>query len=135
MTENTRIPRPRRVPARSLDPQERTWIREILDANVLWSAADADLDATRVVAECDCGCRECRTVYLNGPPIPGHRGTKGYIGRIAIRADNDFGIDVSLDQLDGKLYELYVMSVDLSDDGTRPFPHHLGEIGHVVIPM
>lgn len=98
MTESQKHPTRRQIPARDLSPQEYAWIQEILNANELWS--DARFSATRVVAVCDCG--ECRTAYLDGPQTPSLQGTRGYIGRIEIRTDNDFGITVTLDQLDGK---------------------------------
>lgn len=124
-------PKRRPIPARDLSAQERSWIQEILNTNKLW--ADMDLGATKVVAECDCG--ECRTAYLDSPQNPSLGGTRGYIGRIEIRTNNEFGITITLDQLDGKLSELYVNAVDLSDDGSRPFPEHWGEHAHIVVPM
>jgi hypothetical protein len=131
MTQSQYHPKRRQIPARDLNAQERAWIQDILNTNTLWS--DVDLSATKVVAECDCG--ECRTVYLDSPENPSVRGTRGYIGRIEIRTNNDFGITVTLDQLDGKLSELYVNAVDLSDDGSRPFPEQWGELVHIVEPM
>ncbi len=131
MTQSQNHPKRRPIPARDLSVQERSWVQEILNTNRLWS--DVDLSATRVVAECDCG--ECRTAYLDSPQNPSVRGTRGYIGRIEIRTNNEFGITVTLDQLDGKLSELYVNAVDLSDDGSRPFPEQWGELAHIVEPM
>jgi hypothetical protein len=124
-------PKRRQIPARALNAQERAWIQEIVDTNKFWS--DIDLGTTKVVAECDCG--ECKTSYLEGPQNPSLRGTRGYIGRIEIRTNNDYGITVTLDQLDGKLSELYVNAVDLSDEGLRSFPERWGEIAHIVEPM
>jgi|SRR5579864_5405367 len=129
MTENQ--PKRKQIPARDLNQQERSWIQEILDTNKIW--ADVDLGAAKVIAECDCG--ECRTAYLESPANPSLKGTKGYIGRIEIRTSNEFGITVTLDQLDGRLSELYVNAVDLSDEGTRPFPDRWEEIAHIVEPM
>jgi len=88
-----------------------------------------------VVAQCGCG--ECRTVYLDSdrPQNASLRGTRGYIGRIEIRTTSDFGITITLDQFDGKLDELYVNYVDLSDDGHRPFPHDWDESTHLVQAM
>lgn len=131
MTQLKNHPKRRQIPARDLNAQERSWIQEILNTNRLWS--DLDLSATKVVAECDCG--ECRTAYLNGPQNSTVKGTRGYIGRIEIRTNNDFGITVTLDQSDGKLSELYVNAVDLSDDGSRPFPKQWDELAHIVVPM
>ena len=131
MTEPQNHPKRRQIPARDLNTQECAWIQEIANSNKLWS--DVDLGSTRVIAECDCG--ECRTAYLDSPQNPARRGTRGYIGRIEIRTNNEFGITVTLDQLDGKLSELYVNAVDLSDEGSRPFPEQWGEIVHVVEPM
>lgn len=124
-------PNRRPIPSRELSRQERTWIQEILNSSALWS--DLDPSATKVVAECDCG--ECRTAYLDSPQNLAAKGTCGYIGRIEIRTDDEFGITITLDQLDGKLSELYVSAVDLSDDGSRPFPDHWGELAHIVEPM
>ena len=124
-------PRRKLVPARDLNGQERAWIQEILDSNKLW--ADVDLGTTKVTAECDCG--ECRTVYLDSPQNLALTESRGYIGRIEIRTDNEFGITVTLDQLHGKLSELYVNAVDLSDEGSRSFPGQWGEIAHIVEPM
>jgi hypothetical protein len=131
MAQSQNHPKRRQIPARNLTTQERAWIQEILNSNELWS--DVDLGATKVVAECDCG--ECRTAYLDSPQNQSLRGTRGYIGRIAIRTDNEFGITVTLDQLDGKLSELYVNAVDLSDEGSRPFPERWGELAHIVERM
>jgi hypothetical protein len=131
MTQLRDHPKRRQIPARDLNAKERSWIQEILNANRLWS--DVDLSAAKVVAECDCG--ECRTAYLNSPQNQAVAGTRGYIGRVEIRTDNDFGITVTLDQLDGRLSELYVSAVDLSDDGSRPFPDSWGELAHIVEPM
>lgn len=119
------------IPARELTVQERAWIQEILGTSPLWS--DFDLGFTKVVAKCDCG--QCRTAYLEGPQNASLNGTRGYIGRIEIRTDNDFGISVTLDQFDGKLSQLYVNALDLSDDGSRPFPERWGEVAHIVEPM
>jgi hypothetical protein len=63
------------------------------------------------------------------------QGLRGYIGRIEIRTNNDFGITVTLDQADGKLGELYVNAVDLSDESQRPFPEKWEEIAHIVEAM
>jgi hypothetical protein len=131
MTQSQGHPKRRPVPARDPSGQERAWIQEILNSNPLWS--DVDLSPTKVVAECDCG--ECRTVYLEGPQSQAGEGTQGYLGRIEIRTDNEFGITVTLDQLDGRPSELYVSAVDLSDDGSRPFPDRWGELAHIVEPM
>jgi hypothetical protein len=121
------------IPERDLNAQERTWIREILNAHQLWS--DVDFSATRVVGKCDCG--ECKTVYLDSaaPQNPSLHGTRGYIGSIEIRTTNGFGITVTLDQLDGKLSELFVNHVDLHDPGNRPFPEEWQELEHLVVPM
>src|SRR5271156_5305587 len=118
MTQSQIHPKRRPIPARSLSAQERGWMQEILDSNRLWS--DVDLSTTKVIAECDCG--ECRTAFLDSPQNQSLRGTRGYIGRIEIRTNNEFGITVTLDHLDGKLSELYVNAVDLSDEGSRRFP-------------
>jgi hypothetical protein len=40
-----------------------------------------------------------------------------------------------LDQLDGRLGELYVSAVDLSDNRSRPFPDSWKELAHIVEPM
>jgi hypothetical protein len=124
-------PKSRRIPARDLNAQERAWIQEIVNTKKLWS--DVDLGTTKVVAECDCG--ECQTVFLDSPQNPLFRGTRGYIGRIEITTNNKFGITVALDQLDGKLYGLYVNALDLTHEGSRPFPDRWVEIGHIVVPM
>ena len=124
-------PKRRKIAERDLSPQERGWIQEILNAKSVWS--DIDLESTKVIAECDCG--ECRSVYLDGPRNPALTGTVGYIGRIEIRTVNEFGITVTLDQLNGKLSELYVSAMDLSDDGTRSFPDKWDEIVRIVEPM
>jgi hypothetical protein len=131
MSQLQNHPKRRSVPARDLSGRERVWIQEILNSDPRWS--DVDLSETKVIAECDCG--ECRTAYLDGPQNQAVIGTRGYIGRIEIRTDNDFGITVTLDQLDGRLSELYVNALDLSDDGSRPFPDHWGELAHIVEPM
>lgn len=131
MTQSQDHPKRRPIPAREPSGQERAWIQEILNSNPLWS--DVDLSATKVIAECDCG--ECRTAYLDSPQNPAVKGTRGYIGRIEIRTDNEFGITVTLDQLDGRLRELYVNAVDLGDDGSRSFPDQWGELAHIVEPM
>lgn len=131
MTQLPNHPKRRAISPRDLDTRERTWIQEITGASRLWSSIE--LDNTKVVAECDCG--ECKTAYLDGPQNTSLRGTRGYIGRIEIRTNNDFGITITLDQLDGKLSELYVNAVDLSDEGLRAFPEQWGEIAHIVEPM
>jgi len=43
------------------------------------------------------------------PSKPNQRGTRGYIGRLDIRTDDNFGITITLDQYDGSLYELYIL--------------------------
>jgi hypothetical protein len=131
MTTSGNHPKRRQIPARDLNAQERSWIQEILEISKFW--ADVDLGTAKVVAECDCG--ECRTVYLDSPQNSALAGTSGYVGRIEIRATNEFGITVTLDQLDGRLSELYVNAADLHGDGTRPFPDRWGEIAHIVEPM
>ena len=131
MTQSQNHPKRRHIPQRGLNAHESVWIREILASNKLWS--DIDLGATKVAAECDCG--ECRTVYLDSAQNHSCRGTRGYIGRIEIRTNDEFGITVTLDQLDGKLSELYVNAVDLSDKGSRSFPERWEEIAHIVEPM
>jgi hypothetical protein len=123
MSQLQNHPKRRQIPARDLNARERSWIQEILNVNRLWS--DVDLSAAKVVTECNCG--ECQTAYLSSPQNQAVAGTRGYIGRIEIRTDNDFGITVTLDQLDGRLSELYVNAVDLSDDDSRPFPDSWGE--------
>jgi hypothetical protein len=94
MTQSQNHPKRRPIPVRDLSGQERAWLQEILNSNPLWS--DVDLSTTKVIAECDCG--ECRTAYLDSPQNPAVNGTRGYIGRIEIRTDNEFGITVTLDQ-------------------------------------
>lgn len=131
MTPPLDHPRRRQIPERELTSQERGWIQQILNSKSVWS--DIDLGSTRVIAECDCGA--CRSVYLDGPRNSALLGTVGYIGRIEIRTNNEFGITITLDQLNGKLSELYVSAVDLSDDGTRSFPDRWGEIVRIVEPM
>jgi hypothetical protein len=131
MTQSQIHPKRRAILARDLDTQERAWIQEILDSNRFWS--DFDFSSTKAVAECDCG--QCKTAYLDSPQNPSLKGARGYIGRIEIRTNNDFGITVTLDQLDGKLSELYINAVDLSDEGSRPFPERWGEFAHTVMPM
>jgi hypothetical protein len=121
------------VPKRPLNKRERAWVGEILQQHPLW--LDVDVSETWIVAECGCG--ECRTVYLDSdiPQNPLLKETRGYIGRIEIRTINDFGITVTLDQRDGKLSELYINYVDLSDDGRRPFPQDWEESAHLVQAM
>jgi hypothetical protein len=121
------------IAERDLTVPERTWISQILRANQLWSGAS--LNATRVVGKCACG--ECRTVYLESPvpQNPQLQGTRGYVGRIDIRTTNGFGITVTLDQIDGKLFELYINHVDPSEDGNRTFPENWEEAASVVEPM
>jgi hypothetical protein len=131
MTESQTHPKRRPIPARALTPRERSWIQEIVETNKLW--ADFDLGATKVVAECDCG--ECRTAYLESPQNLSLNGTRGYIGRIEIRTRNEFGITVTLDELDGRLSELHVNAVDLTEEGTRPFAEEWEETAHIVEPM
>jgi hypothetical protein len=128
-----RLPQRRPIDPRSLSSQERSWIREILESNPHW--ADVDLNAARVIAQCDCG--ECRTVFLDSPTPqnPGLVGTKGWVGRIEIRTTDDFGITVALDQCDGNLSGLYVDALDLSEVGDRVFPDEWRETTHIVIGM
>jgi hypothetical protein len=126
-------PKPRAVPERPLSRRERDWITEILQSNPAW--ADVDFAATRVVGECPCG--ECQAVYLDSdsPQNPPLLGTKGYIGRIEIRTADEFGIMITLDQRDGKLYELYVDFSDLSPEGNRGVPGQWSEVTHTVTSM
>ncbi len=87
------------------------------------------------VGECDCG--ECQTAYLDSaaPQNPKLRGSRGYIGRIEIRAAEDFGITVTLDQIDGKLYELYALALDLRPPFNRQLPERWTEKGRTITPM
>jgi hypothetical protein len=126
-------PKPRAVPERPLSRRERDWIAEILQSNSAW--ADVDFAATRVVGKCACG--QCHTVYLDSdrPQNPRLSGTKGYIGRIEIRTADEFGITITLDQGDGKLYELYVDFLDLSPEGNRGAPSQWTELAHIVTTM
>jgi len=121
------------VPKRRLNERERAWVAEILQHHPLWS--DVNVSDTEIVAECGCG--ECKTVYLDSimSQNPLCKGTRGYIGRVDIRTTNGFGITVTLDQCDGKLSELYVNYVDLSDGGCRPFPLDWEESAHLVQAM
>jgi hypothetical protein len=120
------IPRP-------LNAFELPWVQEILEGHPDW--ANADLGNTRVVAECDCG--NCSAVYLEAefPQIPHLHGTRGYIGRIEVRTNNDFGITVTLDQRDGRLDQLYVDFLDISEKGDRPRPLKWQEIAHAYTRM
>lgn len=113
--------------------QERSWVREILEHNPKW--ADVDIESIWVIAECDCG--KCKTVFFDSdaPQNPPLARTKGWVGRIEIRTDDDFGITVALDQLNGKLVGLYVDAVDLREPGNRPFPECWGERGRTVISI
>jgi hypothetical protein len=121
------------VSKRPLSVRERAWVDEILQLHPLWS--DVDVSETRIVAQCGCG--ECKTVYLDSdkPQNPTLKGTRGYIGRIDIRTTSDFGITITLDQCDGSLSELYVNCVDLAADGRRPFPQDWEESAHIVESM
>lgn len=121
------------VEQRPLLPQERQWIQEILDHNPRW--ADVDLSNTSVVARCGCGT--CKTVYLDSPlpQNPSMSGTKGYVGRIEISTTSSFLITITLDQLDGKLSELYVDPLDLHEAGDRILPDTWQERSHVVTSM
>src|ERR1022692_34207 len=97
MNSYLHLPQRKPIEPRSLSPQERSWIHEILEHNPRW--ADVDLNAARVIAQCDCG--KCRTVFLDSllPQNPLLAGTKGWVGRIEIRTSDDFGITIALDQL------------------------------------
>lgn len=121
------------IEPRPLSPLERQWIHEILQHNLLW--ADVDFSDTKVIAKCSCD--KCKTVYLDSPrpQNPSLTGTRGYIGRIEISTTNDFGITVTLDQLDGKLSELYVDPLDLREPGDRILPDQWQEKGHITTPM
>lgn len=131
----TNSPEPRKEPIapRPLSARERTWVREILEHNPRW--ADVDISGTVVVARCGCGA--CRSVYLDSPlpQNPSLAGTKGYIGRIEITTTDDFLITVTLDQLNGRLSELYIDPLDLNEPGTRQLPEIWQEKTHTVIRM
>lgn len=129
------MPEPNRrdIVPRPLGARERSWIQEILQSHAGW--ADVDLTQTQVVGECSCG--ECNTVYLDSPSAQNPRlaGTRGYIGRIEIRTNDEFGITITLDQSGGKLSELYVSSLDLSPSGNRRIPAVWTEKARVVTKM
>ena len=133
MSDYLRLPLRKPTEPRSLSPQERSWIHEILEHNPRW--ADVDLNAARVIAQCDCG--KCRTIFLDSllPQNPLLAGTKGWVGRIEIRTSDDFGITIALDQLNGSLSGLYVDAVDLTDAADRPFPDQWQEKVHIVTAM
>jgi hypothetical protein len=130
-----RVPQRKSITPRPLLLQEKSWIREIMHCNSRW--ADADLGNAQVVAQCDCGTANCKTIYLHSaePQNPSLTGTKGYIGRIEIRTADDFGITVTLDQKDGHLSELYVLFLDLQQPGDRQPPDKWEEKAHIVTPM
>jgi hypothetical protein len=44
-------------------------------------------------------------------------------------------ITITLDQIGGKLYELYVNPLDLREAGDRRLPEHWQEKTHIVTPM
>jgi hypothetical protein len=123
------------ITPRVLSQQERSWIREIIEHNPRWADVDADLEGIRAVAECDCGT--CNSVYLESvsPQNPSLAGTKGYVGRIEIITFDDFMITITLDQIEGKLYELYVNSLDLREPGDRRPSELWQEKAHIVTPM
>jgi hypothetical protein len=131
MIQASNHPQRKAISPRELSTRERAWVQEILATDPQWSGTD--IRRLKVVAECSCG--ECRSGYLEGPQNLNAKGTRGYIGRIEIRTNNEFGITVTLDQLDGKLSELYVNAVDLGDAGLRPFPDNWTELAHIVERM
>jgi hypothetical protein len=133
MNNHLTTPKRKPIPQRPLTSREQRLVAEILHANPAW--ADVDVSGTHVVAECDCG--ECKSVYLDSgtPQNPSARGTYGYIGRTEIRTTDDFGITVTLDQRDGKLEELYINYVDLSEAGNRRLPEEWHEVVHTTERM
>lgn len=129
-----RVPQRKPIKARSLSPQEQSWIREILAHNQRW--ADVDIGDAQVVAQCDCNTKNCKTVYLDSPlPQNSFTHSKGYLGRIEIMTVDDFLITVTLDQEDGKICELYVDFLDLHEPGNRIAPDQWQEKSHTVTPM
>jgi hypothetical protein len=128
-----RVPRRKSIEPRSLTPQEKRWIEEILKSNLRW--ADVEMHDTQVVAECDCG--KCRTVYLDSPAPqnPSLAGSFGYIGEILIRTSDDFMLTITLDQRDGRLSELYVDPLDLREPGDRTLADQWHETSHTVRSM
>lgn len=126
-------PRKEAIEPRHLSIRERTWVREILEHNPRW----ADVDANDIMVVARCGCGTCQSIYFDSPlpQNPSLAGTKGYIGRIEIMTSDGFLITVTLDQLDGRLSELYVNPLDLNEPGKRKLREVWEEKSHTVIPM
>jgi hypothetical protein len=136
MKPDKKSPHRRPIEPRPLNSIERGWIQAIVEKNPLW--ADVDLSRLRVVADCGCGYANCKTVYLDeNVPVQNPRlaGTKGYIGRIEISTQDDFGITVTLDQGDGKLSELYVLFTDIGIGDERTAPQTWQELFRTVTSM
>lgn len=130
-----RVPKRKPIKPRPVSLQEQSWIREIMEHNSQWG--NVDLVDTQVVAQCDCGAENCKTVYLGSPSPqnPSLTGTNGYIGRIEVVTIDDFMITITLDQKDGWLSELYVDFLDLREPGKRVPPDQWEEKGRTVTPM
>ena len=121
------------IEPRPLTEQERGWVQEILESHPDW--ADVDVSSMEVIAVCGCG--KCGTIYFGNklPQNPRLQGTRGYIGRIYINTTNEFFIEITLDQIDGNISELYVNYVDVSPAGDRTSPGLWKELSHKVEKM
>jgi hypothetical protein len=120
------------IEPRPLNDREAAWIREILQTNEEWKAADTS--RTQVFAEGPCD--EGLSVLLHGSEPENHEPqTKGgYIGRIWIQNDDGSVIEVRLSQSGGRLQELFVLFVDPKNP-RRTLPEHWVEVSHEATKM
>lgn len=117
---------------RPLTKREERWIREILQTSDEWKGAD--ISKTQVVAEGPCDEGLSFLLHAPQPQHPNPGSAAGYIGRIVIWNNDNTFIEVRLDQVDGKLRELFVLFVDPKHP-QRGLPDSWVEVSHEATSM
>jgi hypothetical protein len=100
---------PKEIKPRPLTERETGWLRDILQVNEAWRAAD--ISRTKVVAEGPCD--EGVSIRLEAPePENPKSSRRESVGELWITTADGCSINVQLSQFEGRLRELYVLFFD-----------------------
>ena len=98
------------IEPRPLSAVEMEWVQAMLSASDGWKTAD--LSQTRVVAEGPNSEGVLLILQAPAPENPGAKTARNSLAQLWIHTDEQITMNVQLTQHEGKLQELYVLTVD-----------------------